>query len=39
MSSNLSLKVTFYGYPDNDDGEGHFGTNVIHCYTPICIRS
>jgi hypothetical protein len=23
------VKVTFYGYPDNDDGEGHFGTNVI----------
>lgn len=23
------VKVTFYGYPDNDDGEGHFGTNLI----------
>ena len=28
-STTLSDKVTFYGYPDNDDGSGHFGTNVI----------
>jgi hypothetical protein len=25
----MSLKVTFYGYPDNDDGSGTFGTNLI----------
>ena len=25
----MSVKVTFYGYPDNDDGSGHFGTNII----------
>ncbi len=25
----LSDKVTFYGYPDNDDGSGNYGTNVI----------
>lgn len=24
----MSLKVTFYGYPDND-GSGTFGTNLI----------
>ena len=23
------MKVTFYGYPDNDDGHGHYGTNLI----------
>jgi 3D (Asp-Asp-Asp) domain-containing protein len=28
-TATLSDKVTFYGYPDNDDGAGHFGTNVI----------
>jgi 3D (Asp-Asp-Asp) domain-containing protein len=27
--TTLSDKVTFYGYPDNDDGSGNFGTNVI----------
>jgi hypothetical protein len=25
----VKMKVTFYGFPDNDDGQGHFGTNVI----------
>jgi hypothetical protein len=25
----MNVKVTFYGYPDNDDGSGNFGTNVI----------
>lgn len=29
MSSKLKVKVTFYGYPDNDDGENNFGTNII----------
>jgi 3D (Asp-Asp-Asp) domain-containing protein len=28
-ATTLSEKVTFYGYPDNDDGNGTFGTNVI----------
>ena len=28
-STTLSAKVTFYGYPDNDDGNGNFGTNII----------
>jgi hypothetical protein len=25
----LDYKVAFYGYPDNDDGSGNYGTNVI----------
>jgi 3D (Asp-Asp-Asp) domain-containing protein len=25
----ITVKVTFYGYPDNDDGNHHFGTNII----------
>ena len=25
----MFVKITFYGYPDNDDGDGHFGTAVI----------
>jgi hypothetical protein len=25
----VRVKITFYGYPDNDDGEGHYGTAVI----------
>lgn len=25
----LSVKVTFYGYPDNDDGQGNYGTDII----------
>lgn len=28
-TSTTSAKVTFYGYPDNDDGSGNFGTNII----------
>lgn len=28
-TQTMSVKVTFYGYPDNDDGFGNFGTNVI----------
>ena len=28
-ATTLSDKVTFYGYPNNDDGSGNFGTNVI----------
>jgi 3D (Asp-Asp-Asp) domain-containing protein len=28
-STTLSEKVTFYGWPDNDNGSGAFGTNVI----------
>ena len=28
-TSTMSAKVTFYGYPDNDDGSGNFGTNLI----------
>lgn len=27
--STMSAKVTFYGYPDNDDGSGNFGTKII----------
>jgi hypothetical protein len=23
------VKITFYGFPDNDDGEGHYGTAII----------
>ena len=26
---NARVKITFYGYPDNDDGDGHFGTAII----------
>ncbi len=29
MSQMLKVQITFYGYPDNDDGHGHFGTNII----------
>lgn len=29
MNQMLKVQITFYGYPDNDDGDGHFGTNVI----------
>src|ERR1700737_1771289 len=25
----MLVKITFYGYPDNDDGAGHFGTSII----------
>jgi hypothetical protein len=25
----MLVKITFYGYPDNDDGTGHFGTSII----------
>jgi len=25
----MFVKITFYGYPDNDDGAGHFGTAII----------
>jgi hypothetical protein len=25
----MFARITFYGYPDNDDGAGHFGTAVI----------
>ncbi len=25
----MQVKITFYGYPDNDDGERHFGTAVV----------
>jgi 3D (Asp-Asp-Asp) domain-containing protein len=28
-STTMSAKVTFYSYPDNDDGNGNFGTNAI----------
>jgi hypothetical protein len=28
-SQTMSVKITFYGYPDNEDGFGNFGTNVI----------
>ena len=29
MSDLVHARITFYGYPDNDDGQGHFGTSVI----------
>lgn len=25
----MNATITFYGYPDNDDGDGHYGTAVI----------
>jgi len=25
----LRVKITFYGFPDNDDGQDHYGTAVI----------
>jgi len=25
----MRVTITFYGYPDNDDGQGHFGTAII----------
>jgi 3D (Asp-Asp-Asp) domain-containing protein len=28
-SNTMSAKVTFYGYPDNDDGGSTIGTNII----------
>ena len=28
-TQTMNVKVTFYGFPDNDDGFGNFGTNVI----------
>jgi 3D (Asp-Asp-Asp) domain-containing protein len=28
-ATTMNLTVTFYGYPDNDDGSGHFSTNLI----------
>jgi 3D (Asp-Asp-Asp) domain-containing protein len=31
-TTTLSAKVTFYGWPDNDDGNNNYGTNVIACY-------
>jgi 3D (Asp-Asp-Asp) domain-containing protein len=31
-TSMLNAKVTFYGWPDNDDGNNNYGTNVIACY-------
>jgi 3D (Asp-Asp-Asp) domain-containing protein len=27
--STMNAKVTFYGYPDNEDGSGQFNTNAI----------
>lgn len=27
--NRVFARITFYGYPDNDDGNGHFGTAVI----------
>ena len=29
QTTTMSVKVTFYSFPDNDDGFGNFGTNVI----------
>ena len=26
---SMFVKITFYGFPDNDDGEGHFRTAII----------
>jgi len=28
-TSTMNAKVTFYGYPDNDDGSNNYGTNLI----------
>lgn len=27
--ARVLVTITFYGYPDNDDGDGHYGTAVI----------